>query len=312
VKQFSSTETTILVLGDIHGRADAISRIVLMLEEEGIARELDFALVTGDIAADMLLQTREDLSDNRRLRAHLDSAWATLRPLRRLRIPVYFVPGNHDPQDMNFRLSFLHNIDIFGDGVTRHGPLKILGIGGCPRSPMRWPFEWKDKDVLSRINGLGYANGQGVNILLTHTPPQRGMIKVRGTRGLTSPLVGRLLANWPDLKLCVCGHFHQLTQVLLVEDIPVICAGSVVQERTVRYRHYSGINAIAPAYCESFFIVRMFHDTARIEICHRGIIDYEATMLFPAQYEFLDGKLLIRQQLKNKENAYAQKDRPEP
>jgi len=113
--------------------------------------------------------------------------------MNRLGAPLVFVPGNHDPDISGYRISRaglplragLPARPPWPDGaisaerrVVDAAGLRLAGLGGCRRySP--GPNQYTEQQQARRARGLArrawwrrVRDGRGVDVLLTHAPPE--------------------------------------------------------------------------------------------------------------------------------------------
>lgn len=125
-----------------------------------------------------------------------------------LNVPLVYVPGNHDKDDLRVP----GGIPADGRMVKVLG-LRILGLGGSPRYKRRGRHQYTESEMRTRL--LAFAPGifwerlrgrRGFDILLTHAPP-------RGIHDASDPAhVGfkafLKLMRWARPRLMVHGHTH--------------------------------------------------------------------------------------------------------
>lgn len=125
-----------------------------------------------------------------------------------LNVPLYYVPGNHDPDD--FQVPGGTSID---GRVVRHGSLRIAGLGGSLRYKLdgrhqytQGQMRWRAGALLVvALAGRG-ARGPGIDVLVTHAPP-------RGVHEGPDPVhqgfaAFRTLLRLAQVRLMVHGHSH--------------------------------------------------------------------------------------------------------
>ena len=123
-----------------------------------------------------------------------------------LDVPVVFVPGNHDPAVVPPRPVGAVSID---ETVIEVAGLRIAGLGGCVRYN-EGPNQYTQREYVRRARRLmrreRRAQGDGVDILLTHAPPSGlGDDDDRAHLGIEA-LHGVLEAFQPTWHLH--GHIH--------------------------------------------------------------------------------------------------------
>lgn len=85
-----------------------------------------------------------------------------------LRVPVLYVPGNHDEQYLK---EPPEGCDPLDDRIVRVNGLRILGFGGCKsRSPK--PYHYTERQMAARVRKRKFDlwRHHGIDILVAHTP----------------------------------------------------------------------------------------------------------------------------------------------
>ncbi len=120
------------------------------------------------------------------------------------RCPVLYVHGNHDT---GYRSSPPWGCDCIDDAIVEFNGLKILGLGGC-----RWyhpgDYQYSERQMSRRIRKLRRKLKQlgGVDILVTHTPPEGlGDAEDNAHRGFAC--FREFLEEYKP-KLMLHGHVH--------------------------------------------------------------------------------------------------------
>lgn len=121
-----------------------------------------------------------------------------------LNLPLFYVPGNHDPDD--FAVPGGTSVD---GRVVRHGKLRIAGLGGSLRYKPDGRHQYTQGQMCWRAAGLlaaALARGTRIDILVTHAPP-------RGVHEGPDPVHQgfssfRPLLRLARVRLMVHGHSH--------------------------------------------------------------------------------------------------------
>lgn len=125
-----------------------------------------------------------------------------------LNVPLLYVPGNHDPDD----LAVPGGESIDGRIVERGG-LRFAGLGGSPRYKPDGRHQYTESEMCIRIAAwlpsilLGRTlRGRGFDVLVTHSPP-RGIHE--GPDRVHQGFVAlRNLIHWSRPRVMVHGHSH--------------------------------------------------------------------------------------------------------
>ena len=138
-----------------------------------------------------------------------------------LNVPLYYVPGNHDPEYNPYR-SLSHaeggsNLDL-KTGITED--LLVAGFGGSLRYRPDGANQYTQKQATSRAFRLLPAlilnrlkHGRALDILITHSPPygihdEQDEIAHQGLKAIN------LLIRWCQPRYVFHGHTHFYRQNL--------------------------------------------------------------------------------------------------
>ncbi len=187
---------TVGCVGDVHGRIDRVEKAGAWLAE----REPDLVAVAGDFGVGAG-------------RGSADALEATLAALEPLGVPVLWVPGNHDPREL----------DGPGSADRRRveaAGLTVFGLGGSTPTPARLPYEWTDDE-------LADLDPPPCDLLLCHDPPAETSLDVTvGGRHVGSRTVRRW-AEADAAPVLVCGHIHEAAGAEVVGSTLCYNAGSL-------------------------------------------------------------------------------------
>jgi hypothetical protein len=208
----------LVVLGDIHGNIENVKYISLLL------REIDFEYIflVGDIGFDY------NISDDheRILSSYYNDA--IFKSLKIFNKPLFFIPGNHDHSNFDeyVKLKGLINVDFLSkEKVFKNKKLNILGIGGSPKTPGKWTYEWDDIDI--DINDKYKYDSSLFNILLTHSPPFGSDIDINlFNKHCGSKRIRNLIIK-QKFDLLLCGHIHEGQGIDYVNGLLCLNAGKV-------------------------------------------------------------------------------------
>ena len=184
------TTTKILVIGDHHGARPLFEEL---LEKVG-DQKWHGVLLVGDLAP----HTKTKSPPLELVEAERDYLLRSLEPLS---APVLWVPGNHDPRELDGP----GNIDRRSAEIAG---LSIYGIGGAGPASFGFPYEWTDEE----IRDLDPSPHQ---ILLSHCPPYGARDRVLWGRRVGSRALTELA---PRFRVFVCGHIHEASGVQAFGD----------------------------------------------------------------------------------------------
>ena len=139
-------------------------------------------------------------------------------------VPLFYVPGNHDPQ-FNQEKKGSHaeggfNIDL---EVVVHNNLLLAGFGGCHRYKLKGKNQYGQSKAFRRVyrmipklilNRRRY--GRAVDILITHSPPYG--IHDKDTQAHQGLKAINWLIDWVKPRFHLHGHIHHYYRNLLPSD----------------------------------------------------------------------------------------------
>ncbi len=179
---------TLAVIGDVHHQIDLLDKVVERLD----GQPLDGVLMVGDLGRDLPFGVPRTDRDRE---LHFESVARVIAVPQRLRVPVLWVPGNHDHPDQEGE----GNVD--GKVVELAG-LRVGGIGGSGPNRFGFPYEWDEEDIRARPL-------DPCDILLSHTPPVDTPLDLTHFAGRHAGSQAiRERAEAHDGVL-VCGHIHE-------------------------------------------------------------------------------------------------------
>ena len=183
----------ILIFADIHGEFEKASKILNTVKTEGI----DLIISPGDFTD--MFSIPEGFSQ-------IDIADMVLQKILSLGVPVFCVPGNHDPYDV---------IDLFNEyGVNLHAKvktfkgIKFVGWGGAetPFNTLFEPTEQETKEELSKLEPK--IKNQNF-ILVTHNPAfNTNLDKTMSGKHVGSKVIREFIEKNKPM-LAVSAHIHE-------------------------------------------------------------------------------------------------------
>lgn len=184
----------ILLLTDIHGQYDTISRFMELAP--------DIVIIAGDIT-------------------DCGSPNEAMQIFDKIDVPCFAVPGNCDAREI---------IDVIedSDAVSLHGtslaigPVTFTGVGGSNPTPFNTPFELSEEELCEVLKKAKKRAHQNVhNVLVTHAPPYCTLDECEGTNVGCKCFRDSL----KDFDLVCCGHIHNHAGVVEVDGTVVVNPG---------------------------------------------------------------------------------------
>lgn len=160
-------------IGDWHGDYKGLEKAIVDAQfyKEDQANDLDpdLLVMTGDLCRDYHLPPRPwDLVAQKE---DLGECIGMINNVISSETPLVMVPGNHDFIPFE-HISIAHSFNSTGPKLIEINGIKILGFRGVPYINGRWSCEFDDHHFDALINTLPT---EGVDILVTHSPPYRVM-----------------------------------------------------------------------------------------------------------------------------------------
>ena len=187
----------IYAVSDLHGNLTGLD-----------PRDADIVVIAGDVAP-MKGWGIWHINDQVKWVNQKFAAWCEKYP----KAEFVVIPGNHDlfaqRDDVPTKLMLPRNVHFVVDGVVEVKGVRIAGSPWIPPISGRWAFETNDEADLARhFKWIP----EGVDILVTHTPPFVEGWNVDVSLQTQSPHFGsRALAAAiarAKPKLVFCGHIH--------------------------------------------------------------------------------------------------------
>ena len=187
----------IYAVSDLHGNLDGLDPC-----------DADLVVIAGDLAP-MKGWGVWHVNDQVKWINRKFSAWCEKYP----KTEFVVIPGNHDlfaqRDDVPTKVVWPANVHFIVDRVAEVKGLRIAGSPWIPPISGRWAFETRDEaDLASHFAWIP----EGVDILITHTPPFVEDWNVDVSLQTQSPHFGSraLTATLARVKpkLAFCGHIH--------------------------------------------------------------------------------------------------------
>ena len=201
--------TRLAVIGDIHAHQGNLQRVVAFLSRQ----PLDGVLLVGDLGSHELGRGASHTAE--RLARYRASVAEVFETVRALKVPVLWVPGNHDLPDLD------------GEGCVDRGrlsvvgDLRVTGIGGAGPDRFGFPYEWDEDDIHAR-------RLPACDVLLCHAPPARTPLDrlFNGVHVGSEAIRAHAEATHGVL---VCGHILEAPAVTRLGDCLCMNVGGLGQ-----------------------------------------------------------------------------------
>lgn len=195
----------LLIVADIHGRVEALERIIT-------SEEHDLLLIAGDMASYSGMRDWRDVAE----------------VIEKTGTRAVAVPGNVDGIDsvgthLNGRFVVIHADIVEIDGIT------IAGIGGGTGFPSLGYSHFTDEHIGEALRELEKKLGdKTVHILLTHTPPYGTKVDVlySGEHAGSVNLRNFIEAKQPIIN--ACGHVHEARGTDKIGNTTIINPGPLM------------------------------------------------------------------------------------
>jgi Icc-related predicted phosphoesterase len=183
----------ILVIADIHGYYEKAFEQLKKINTS----KFDLMVCPGDLT---------DMFNLPPGFAQIDVADLLTQKLLAFHLPMFCIPGNHDPYEI---------IDVFNEyEVNLHDKVKVfkgtkfMGFGGAA-TPFNTIFEPSEEDIKKSLDGLGKEVKNNNFVLVVHNPPKNTRIDVV-TNGdhVGSDVIRKFVEDRQPL-LTISAHIHE-------------------------------------------------------------------------------------------------------
>jgi len=210
----------LLVIADMHGEVELISKVIEKLSKE----RFDAVVSPGDFSD--MFNVPEGFSQ-------VDIAEIILQKLLSFEKPVFCVPGNHDPYDI-LELFDEYNVNIHGT-IKKIGKFEIMGFGGA-LTPFNTKFEPTEEEIKANLERL-HRKTSGKFILVTHNPPYGTNVdRIEAGKHVGSKAIREFIEKTQPL-LSISAHIHESSGTDRVGDTVIFYPG-------VSYEGYYGLVTI--------------------------------------------------------------------
>ena len=185
-----SNSMKILVLADIHGERQALSKVI-----DAAEKDVDLVICPGDFTD--MFNIPQDFTQ-------MDVANLVIQQLLAIGKPVLCVPGNHDPYEI-IDLFRSYGINLHGN-AERRGNTSFLGFGGAA-TPFNTIIEPSEKEIAAWLDKLS-PKASGRFVLVVHNPPKNTKLdKIKAGHVGSQAIRDFIEAKKPALVLS--AHIHE-------------------------------------------------------------------------------------------------------
>jgi hypothetical protein len=171
-----------LAFSDIHCDSWAIKKI----GEK--SREVDFLVCAGDIST--FGKGMEQMCIE----------------LSKINKKILIIPGNSEKPEILSGLCDKYNLTYIHKKIERIGNYNFIGIGGSLPTPFHTPYEISEEEFKKMLTDFYKIKNI---ILVAHNPPY-GTDLDKLLSHIGSKAIREFIEK-SDVKLCICGHLHELS-----------------------------------------------------------------------------------------------------
>jgi Icc-related predicted phosphoesterase len=222
----------IMAIGDVHARLDALAFALASASCSG--ERYDLVACSGDFAGHFAPPGTKSFEGATKTlyRATTDCA---LRCMTVLDTPVVYSPGNHDVRNIDGPGDCVPLDAVEGRPGREFGGWKLFGIGGSPRTPGSFSYEWDD----SMVEGVLEARLEGGDstVWLSHSPPYGCHCDESGPhREHIGSVAIRSMIKKLEPRVVICGHVHEGAGCDTIGRTLIVNLGAVDDYRPLRAR----------------------------------------------------------------------------
>jgi len=190
----------ILAVSDFHSDLESVRKTAVRASE----KNADLIVVCGDITHF----------------GKVDEALYILKLLEKR--PVFFVPGNCDPEELAERST---------DGAQNlHGQMRIsddlafVGVGGASTGDSDDPFEIAEVDLYGLVD-KAFEAGAKRFVLVSHAPPENTKVDSSSDGSHVGNASLRRLIEDKKPLLALCGHIHEARGIDILGETVIVNPG---------------------------------------------------------------------------------------
>ncbi len=195
----------VLAVSDFHGSLKAFRQVSFKAKNV----DADVIVISGDITHFGSVQNAQEL----------------FAPILKLKMPIFFVPGNCDPPSLA-KISLEGAFCIHGSCVTYENVV-FAGVGGAPISPFNTPFEMAEDEIMKVLKqSLKQCQPKPWLILVSHTPPKNTKLDAAFSGDHVGSSSLRQYIEDEQPSVVFCGHIHEARGIDRVGKTVLVNLGS--------------------------------------------------------------------------------------
>lgn len=207
-------------ISDSHFRARGVRIFGAVDACRSLERAVD-AILALDPRPDAVIHTGDVVNDGDE-----EDHTALAEILRRLPMPLYAVPGNHDRREMLRRsLAWTGNIPSEGaiSPVADLGPIRLIGLDSLVEGETGGRLGAEQLGWLD--DTLGAGGNRPALVFLHHPPFATGIEFMDGIMLADHAGLAKVIARHPCVGLVTCGHVHRMIQSRFAGTVGLIAPG---------------------------------------------------------------------------------------
>ncbi len=194
-----------LVLSDIHDKWEFIYRIIKKQPHDVVFISGDFTYFEDIDGVVAKIEKMEEITD----------------------APIYFVPGNCDPQEVMALQKIgdrIHNVHM---RLIQINDLFVVGIGGSLLTPFNTRIEFDESEYNDMLERIGKEVVPRRTIILSHMPPYDTLDKIYSGKKIGSRFLRDIIIEKEPIAV-LTGHIHESRGVTNLVNTTIINPGPVM------------------------------------------------------------------------------------
>ena len=127
--------------------------------------------------------------------------------LSKINKKILIIPGNSDKPEILSKLCKKYNLTYIHEKIERIGNYNFIGVGGSLATPFHTPYEISEVDFKRMLSAFYEIENI---VLVVHNPPYGTNLDKLSVWHIGSEAIREFIEK-ADVKLCICGHLHELS-----------------------------------------------------------------------------------------------------